>query len=206
MMPTDLFKVHQTQRHQTLRCYTETLQSTEHYKLKHKAQKQQRTGHFKSQHKGVTTSQISGHAATSAATLQIHYISQHACGDASSVIKVSNLTYFSVFEIKHLIGFPSMTLRNVIVIDVCCWYQWKRRESDIGRGTHRGGHVGSKLLLLFQSEVVCWGTVWFIKSAIYGKGEKIIPVCVSDGSLSREQCRKQVKIWAETGSLYSTMR
>lgn len=51
--------------------------------------------------------------------LQVHYISQHACGDASvgHKSKVSNRTYFSLFEIKDLIGFPSMTLQKC----VCHW-------------------------------------------------------------------------------------
>lgn len=31
------------------------------------------------------------------------------------LIKVSNLTYFSFFEIKDLIGFPSMTLKKCVI-------------------------------------------------------------------------------------------
>lgn len=41
--------------------------------------------------------------------------------------KVSSLTYFSLSELKDPNGFPSMTPKGVI--DISCWYQWKRRES-----------------------------------------------------------------------------
>lgn len=72
------------------------------------------------------------------------------------VDKVSVLTYFRFFEIKDLIEFPSMTL---LFVSLTSTVDISGRDgkvgSDIGRGTHRGGHVGSKLLLLLESEAVC---------------------------------------------------
>lgn len=94
MIPRDLFQVHQTQQ-------------------------QEETNTLKRHHSHNTGTEEPLHHMTSTATSQKHHISQHACGDASSIFQVSRLAYFSVFEIRRLIGFPSMT-RNVFVIDVCC--------------------------------------------------------------------------------------